>query len=236
MNHRTMLARTVLAASAVILGGALLVGCSSEGNDRWVTTENTNVKIDWDKINEAYKNAEGPADFETKVNEIYEGDEIISVAVKDGDDKSQVVTGFFDKNNSGTVEEAEKIFTINRKVTGEKGEYQINGHGPHYGYYHSPMHGILTGMLVGSMISSWSRPGYAASNYTTSNTRTSQLRSQRSAYRAKNPSRFSRSTSGRSGRSYGSGSSRSSSRRSGGGGFGIARARKRKRKPVRLTA
>jgi len=219
-----------------LLAGALLAGCSMErGNERWATTENTNVEIDWDKVNEAYKTAEGPQDFETKVNEIYEGDEIISVSVKDADDRSQVVTGFFDKNNSGTVDEPEKIFTITRTVKDDQGAYQINGYGPHYGYYHSPMYGIVTGMLVGSMISSWSRPGYAPITYTTSNTRTSQLRSQRGAYRAKNPSRFSRNKTGRSGRSYGSGGSRSTSRRSGGGGFGI-QARTRKRKRVHLTA
>ena len=46
-----------LAASLAILVPLTVVGagCSSdrEATERWATTENTNVKIDWDKVNEA---------------------------------------------------------------------------------------------------------------------------------------------------------------------------------------
>src|SRR5690606_40302012 len=110
---------------AKLLAASLLVavpaaGCNSErGTERWATTENTNVKIDWDKVNQAYKDANGPEDLEKRINEIYEGDEIISIAVKDEDDRTQVVTGFFDKNKSGNVDEGEQIFTIKREPTAE---------------------------------------------------------------------------------------------------------------------
>src|SRR6185503_10990250 len=101
-----MISKTKLLASALI--GALVIGgagCAPDKDvvDRWATTENTNVKIDWDKVNEAYKQANGPEDLEKRINEIYEGDEIISIAVADQDDKTQVITGFFDKNKSGNV-------------------------------------------------------------------------------------------------------------------------------------
>ena len=114
MFQRRRFLSAVLAASLVAGGG--LAACSRDdgGTDRWVTTENTNVKIDWNKVNEAYKTAEGPEDLEKKINEIYEGDELISVAVQDQDEKTQVVTGFFDKNLSGNIDEGEKIFTIKR--------------------------------------------------------------------------------------------------------------------------
>src|SRR4051794_1132056 len=109
-----MIARTKSLVSVlvvVLLAAGTGAGCDPRlGNDRWATTENTNVKIDWDKVNEAYKQAEGPADLERRVNEIYEGDEVISIAVQDLDDKSQVVTGFFDKDKDGKIAEAEKIF------------------------------------------------------------------------------------------------------------------------------
>ena len=86
---------------------------------------------------------------------------MISVSVQDLSDNTQVVTGFFDKNKSGAVEEGEKIFTIKRDVTGEgTGQYQTQGYGPYYGYYHSPMISIVTGMMMGSMISSAFRPNY----------------------------------------------------------------------------
>ncbi|MBA3498925.1 MAG: hypothetical protein M4D80_24145 [Myxococcota bacterium] len=221
-----MLTKTKLLAA--FLGVSLLIGpvaCSSEedkGNERWAATANTNVKIDWDKVNEAYKQAEGPEDLEKRINEIYEGDEIISVHVQDHEDKSQVVTGFFDKDSSGTVEEPEKIFTIRREVKDGNAQYQTSGHG-HYSGYHSPFFGIASGMLMGAMISSMFMPSYAPmyrQPYTTSQTRAAAIGNQRSSYRAANPSRFSKSS--QSGRSYGGGKSTGGTSRSRGGSrFGV---------------
>ena len=57
-----------IAALAVALLPLTACYQGREGNERWATTENTNVKIDWDKVNEAYKSADGPADFEKRVN------------------------------------------------------------------------------------------------------------------------------------------------------------------------
>ena len=231
--------------AALVSLSALLVlpACRNErerGNERWVATKNTNVKIDWDKVNAAYKKAEGPADFEEKINEIYEGSELISIAVEDTEEKAQTVTGFFDKNNNGQVEEEEKIFSIKRSVTGEdSGEYQISGYGPHYGYYHSPMYSFTSGMLMGAMMYSMFRPTYVPVAYTTSSARRTQLASHRKSYRAKNPSKFSKSGrryNSKGNRSWGSRSRSSGSRRSrGGGSFGIGK-RRRKEKPKRLTA
>ncbi len=100
MISKTRFLAAFLSLSVLSAG---VVGCSSdEGTERWAATENTNVKIDWDKVNEAYKAAEGPEDLEKRINEIYEGDEVISVHVQDTDAKTQVVTGFFDKNTSAT--------------------------------------------------------------------------------------------------------------------------------------
>jgi hypothetical protein len=219
----------------VIAAAVALGGCSDRGTDRWATTENTNVKIDFDAVNEAYKAAEGPEDFERRVNEIYTGDEIISVSVKDNEDKSQVVTGFFDKNTNGAVEDEEKIFTIRREITGEgAGSMQTQGYG-HYGYYHSPLMSIASGMLLGSMISGAFSPRYVpmySQPYTTSMTRANDLRTARSSYRAANPSRFQRPKASGSGRTYGT-SGRTG--RSGGTRFGV-RGRDRKVTPARLLS
>jgi hypothetical protein len=240
-----MISKTKLLASALVLllGVGAGAGCDTSGpggTDRWATTENTNVKIDWDKVNEAYKAANGPEDLEKRVNEIYEGDEVISISVKDEDDKTQVVTGFFDKNTNGTVEEPEKIFTIKREPTGEgKGQYQTTGYGPYYGY-HSPFMSIASGMMMGMMVSHMFSPGYAPmyrQPYTTNTGRVSQLHQTRSSYRAANPGKFQRSQSGRS-YNRPSGTSRPSGRvgggRMGGGRFGLARAGRAVR-PQRLA-
>lgn len=239
----------LVAATAGTLTTSTLAGCSNERKEapeRWVTTQNTTVAMDWDKINEAYKQAQGPEDFEKRVNEIYEGDEVISVSVRDVDEKAQEVVGFFDKNSNGQVEDAEKIFTVRRDlVSQDKGQYQIQGYGPYAGY-HSPMWDIAAGMLLGSMISNMFMPSYRpmyTTPYVTSTSRMGELRSSRDAYRAQNPSRFSQpKASAGTGRTYGSksssgfgsGSSSSSGSRSSGGRFGIRRSSKRDRK--RLTA
>ncbi len=214
-------------------------GCKSsdDGLDRWATTENTNVKIDWDKVNDAYKAAEGPEDLEKKINEIYEGDEVISVSVKDEDAKTQVVTGFFDKNLSGSVDEGEKIFTIKRDLTTEgQGQYQTMGYGAYYGYS-SPMMSIASGMIMGSMLSSAFSPRYVpmyTRPYVTSTSRASGIHSQRMGYRTANPSRFSK-PSRSTGRSWGGSPGRTGGGFRGGGRFGLTR-KGRTVRPERLTA
>lgn len=245
-----MFARSLAMAAALALATTAVPACgpsSSNSTERWVTTSNTNVDIDWDKVGEAYKQAEGPEDFERRVNEIYAGDEVISVSVVDEDEKTQLVTGFFDKNKDGQVAEDEKVFVITRTITAdEKGQYQMQGYN-HYASYRSPMWDIASGMILGSMISRAFMPGYVPmyrTAYVTSPARTTALASHRNSYRSKNPSKFpNHAKRSSSGRSYGSkgrssfGSSRSSSRSSfgrGGGGFGVKR--KGKLTVVRLTS
>lgn len=234
MISKTKLLAAVLALAVPLAG----TGCAPDQDrvDRWATTENTNVKIDWDKVNQAYKDASGPEDLEKRINEIYEGDEVISIAVHDQDDKTQVVTGFFDKDKDGQVADTEKIFTIKREPTGEgAAQYQTQGYGPYFGYY-SPFYSIASGMLMGAMISNMFMPSYTPVRYVTSNARISSLHASRSSYRAANPSKFKRSQSGRS---YGGKPTRPSrpsglGRSRGGGGFGIRRPGRTTR-PVRLV-
>ena len=54
--------KVLAAVLALAVPVALMPACSSEqaGTERWATTENTNVDLDWDKVNEAYQLAEGP--------------------------------------------------------------------------------------------------------------------------------------------------------------------------------
>lgn len=157
--------RMTIALTALLATSGLVSGCSRDGNERWATTQNTNVPIDWDRVNEAYRSASGPEDLERRVNEIYQGSEVISIAVADLDATTQEVTGFFDRNRSGAVDEGEKIFTMRRQITGEgTAQMQTTGHGA-YGAYHSPMFSILSGMMLGSMLSNAFRPGYTPQYY-----------------------------------------------------------------------
>lgn len=238
----------LLAAALAIALGAGASGCDTSGEDRrterWTTTENTRVQIDWNAVNEAYKQANGPADLERRVNEIYQGDEVISISVADVDARTQTVTGFFDRNANGAVDEGEKIFTIRRDITGDgQAQFQTTGHGPYAGYT-SPFFSIVSGMVVGSMLSNLFMPNYVPAYtqpYTTPSTRIDQLAQSRSSYRAANPEQFQRSRSGRrydqpsatsrSGDHVGGG--RVGGGRVGGGRFGLARAGRPVR-PARL--
>lgn len=219
-----------LLGAAVAVSLAVTIPACGAGTDRWVTTEDSRVDIDWDELAAAYKDAEGPEDFERRVNEIYVGEEVISVSVQDTDEKTQIVTGFFDKNDDGKVEDDEKIFTIQRDLMGDKGQYQVAGAGA-YGGYHSPMFSIFTGMLMGSMMMNMFSPGYRGAPYTTPAGSRSALASQRNSYRAANPDKHASRVS-KSGKSYGNKGGAFGGGRStpaprgprGGGRFGIKRA------------
>ncbi|XXT20247.1 hypothetical protein WME94_01595 [Sorangium sp. So ce429] len=240
MMTKTTLPVVLLTALAVATAGCDNTGNGGPSKDRWATTENTTVELDFDKVNEAYKTAEGPEDFERRVNEIYQGSEVISVAVQDLDAKTQVVTGFFDKNSDGGVQDPEKVFTIRRDVSGEgAAQMQTSGYGA-FGYYHSPVMGLASGMLLGAMVSSALRPNYMpvyTQPYTTPPNRATDLRSQRDAYRASSPSGVNNSKASQSGRRYNNaGGSRFGSGKSGAGSrFGVRRS-ERGRRPERLVA
>lgn len=241
----SLVAVTALLLAAPACGG----GSSSRGNDRWVTTQDTTVDIDWDAIGKAYKSAEGPEDFENKVNEIYTGSEIISVAVHDTDAKTQEIVGFFDRDTDGKVADSEKIFTLKRNIVdGNAAEYQIRGHGG-YSSYHSPMWTILAGAATGYMLARVFSPSYSpaySQRYVTPTSRHAALTSHRDGYRQKNPTKFNNtSKSSKTGKSYGKkgggfGGGRSSpaprrptSRPRGGGRFGVTRRAPRR---IRLEA
>jgi hypothetical protein len=240
MMTKSTLPVVLLTAFAVAAAGCDNPGNRGPSRERWATTENTNVELDFDKINEAYKTAEGPEDFERRVNEIYQGSEVISVAVHDLDAKTQVVTGFFDKNGDGGVQDPEKVFTIRRDVSGEgAAQVQTSGFGP-YAYYHSPVMSLASGMILGAMVSSALRPNYVpvyTQPYATPPGRASDLRSHRDAYRASSPSGVDNSKASQTGRRYNNaGGSRFGSGKSGAGSrFGVRRG-ERVRRPERLVA
>jgi hypothetical protein len=215
-----------------------------EGTTSGGTAENA-TQLDFNKVNEAYREADSPEDFEKRVNEIYEGDDIISIAVEDQDEQHQTVTGFIDRNENGSVDEGEKIFEIKRTPTeatagtetttvSHTAQYVTTGYGP-YAYYTSPYYPLVwgTGIAVGAMAAmAWRGAAYAPYRYATSAARVGALNSYRGNYRAANPQRFHNAgnrQANRSGNRSARQSNRSMSRpsrpssggfsRGGGGGF-----------------
>lgn len=188
-----------------------IAGCGSsqsEAVEPWPETENAGgetaatSQIDFDAISKAYREASSPEEFEQRVNEIYEGDDIVSIAVEDQDDQTQLVTGFIDKNGNGTMDEGEKIFSIKRTPTGsgeeQTAQYVTTGYSyevgvGYYPYYTSPYYPLVwgTGLAVGAMAAmAWRGAAYAPYRYATSAARVGALNSYRAGYRASHPQRF----------------------------------------------
>src|SRR4051794_4039304 len=99
--------------NAKLLAAALAVSaCGSQSeSERWpdsatlARSDHTTVYIDFDKINEAYRTASGPDDFKQRVNEIYGGKEVISIAIDDHAAPVQIVTAFVDRNKNEAVDD-----------------------------------------------------------------------------------------------------------------------------------
>jgi hypothetical protein len=178
--------------------------------EAWPETQNagggtatSDAKLDFEAISKAYREAESPEDFEQRVNEIYTGDEIVSIAVEDQNDQTQLVTGFIDKNGNETVDEGEKIFSIKRTPTGSEeqqtAQYVTTGYSydvgvGYYPYYTSPYYPLAWGagtVAVGAMAAmAWRGAAYAPYRYATSAARVGALNTYRGHYRAANPQRF----------------------------------------------
>ena len=81
--------RTTMAAlaGASLLAGPVAVACSQEPSyEEWAATDGAAGRINLDEIQNAFKKADNPTDFEKRVNEIYEGDGIVLIRVdQDGD-------------------------------------------------------------------------------------------------------------------------------------------------------
>lgn len=220
-----------------------VLSCDGTGtNERWETSQ---PEMSLQKIQEAYAGASSREDFEQKVNNLYGGEEIISIEVLDKDATTQVVTGFVDKNTNGLVDSGEDVFQLTRTVTaqGQDGEAQISAQNTNTQYvYGGPsLLGVFGAAMLGSMVANSLSPNYRPSYsqpYRTSTQRRQSLSQQRSAYRSTQRSTSNRSSGSGWNRSNsrGFGSSSSSGSRRGfssGGSFG---REKRQRRVVRLTA
>lgn len=149
---------------ALALG--LLAGCSpgkqaqGAASERYVsaTVQGEKEKINLDAVHEAFFQTAGKdlsawmGNFEKRVNEIYQGEDIVSVDAEKKDGMVRV-TGFLDKNDESGYQGAdEKLFEL--KQTGAIAEgkgfpYELSGQGgtPHHNGYPPPGYYGHTGLL-----------------------------------------------------------------------------------------
>jgi len=180
-----------IAATGVMAGGSLLAvgGCSKR--EQWAETSGKAGQINMEAVDKAMKKSKDVSEFEKKVNEIYTGDEMVLIEVKN-EGREQLVSGYADLNNNLEIDynSDDKLFTFRRYFEGEGGKprYEMRGYGVN-SYYHHPypygMNMLGTYMLVSAL----SRPMYMAPTYVyhTSATRAGGLRTSRASYR-KSPS------------------------------------------------
>ena len=192
-------ARTL--AGALVATGPALVACESGPTyDEWAATDGAAGRINLDDIQEAFKSSKSGTEFEQRVNEIYEGDNLVLIRVKQESD-STVVEGWEELNRNGVIDDAEDdlLFTIVEK---DDKSYDMRGYGSN-GYYHSGFgtgNFLFTYMLISAMTP---RGGYyyytppTTSNYNRALSRRQSYRNG-SGYRSqvsKNSSYFSRQKS-----------------------------------------
>jgi hypothetical protein len=170
-------------------GGALAVACGGGGKSAddpgqvWVESDGAAGRINMDDVQQAYRDAY-TADgfqvekFEQRVNEIYEGDNVVLVRVDRAGDTA-TISGWEDLNGDKQAVEGvdDKLFTITQDLR-DGGNYTTQGHGAN-GYYHSvsPFGGFFTGLLIGNLLSG------GRTTYVTSPARYDALNSSRASYR-----------------------------------------------------
>lgn len=175
--------------------GVLAVACGG-GSDKpsepdagqvWVQGDAANGRINLDDVQQAYRDAYKSdgfkvEEFEKRVNEIYEGDNIVLIeAVQNGDKMD--ISGWEDLNGNKALDanDDDKLFTISQELK-DGGGFTTQGHGSN-NYYHSsnPFGGFLTGLLIGNLISGGF--GGFGRGYVTSPGRYDDINSARTSYR-----------------------------------------------------
>lgn len=177
---KTHYSRAVGVAS--ISGLVALTGCSSEDKKyrEWMETSGASNRINLDEVREALEKSKGVTDFENRVNEIYEGDHIVLIEVKDIGGGKKEIRGWEDVNDNKTLDTTQDFELFSTTVGG--GNYSMRGGGAHHYYHYSGTYHSSNGFFLGYVMGSMMTPTY----YTPS-TRYVEIVRYRTAYR-KSPS------------------------------------------------
>ena len=172
-----------IAATGIIAGGSLIsLSACSNRKDQWAETSGKAGQINMEAVEDAMKKSENVSEFEKRVNEIYQGEEMVLVEVKN-QGREQLVSGYADLNNDSQIDgEDEKLFTFRRWYEGEKPNYSMRGYGVNSYYYHPYPSGtsMLTTYLLWSALSRHTSPTYI---YHTTVRDAGVLRNHRTNYR-----------------------------------------------------
>ena len=176
--------------SVLLLGAGGMVAVACGGGDKksdatqWIETDGAAGRINLDDVRDAYKDAYSDkgfevSQFEQRVNEIYEGDNLVLIKVDRQGDQEVVVSGWEDLNGDKKLDESQddKLFSITQELR-DGGNYSTQGYGAN-GYYResSPFSGFLPGLFLGYLLSG------GRNTYITPFDRYDTIYSGRSSYR-----------------------------------------------------
>ena len=126
---------TVFASVGALVGSGI-IGCGGKTSIQqdWIATDGATGRINLDAVKDALETSKDMSEFEKRVNEIYEGDNLILIRVEEKG-AQKIISGFEDLNQSNAIEEAkdDKLFSITVK---EK-DYEFRGYGTNDYYYYS---------------------------------------------------------------------------------------------------
>lgn len=176
MARRMRRISTAVFAGSMVAGAPLMAACSSGPSyDTWAATDGAAGRINLDDVQSAFKSAKSATDFETRVNEIYEGDGIILIRAQQDGDKL-TLEGWEDLNSNNEIEDArdDLLFTIVK----QDDQHEMQGYHAN-SYYRS--HFGAGDFLFGYMLATAFYPGPYF--YATPISRGPDIRRTRSNYR-----------------------------------------------------
>ena len=164
-----------LLTGGMVAGSPLIAACGGPSYESWAATDGAAGRINLDDVQQAFKESKSATEFESRVNEIYEGDGIILVrAQQDGD--GLTLEGWEDLNGSNEIEDGrdDLLFSIvKRNDQHEMRGYHANS------YYHSSFG--PGSFLFGYMLATAIMPGPYF--YSTPISRGPAIRQSRANYR-----------------------------------------------------
>ena len=162
-------------AGTMVVAGPVAAACAPGPTfDEWAATDGAAGRINLDEVQKAFKKSGSPTEFERRVNEIYEGDQVILIRSSQ-DGEALVLEGFEDLNKNGTIDDTDDdvLFSIVK----QNNNHELRGHGAN-GYYRSsfgPGNFLFTYLIISSLTG----PRY----YSTPRSRAGTIRTNRTNYR-----------------------------------------------------
>ena len=159
MSPRISRMALAMSASSVLAGAPLLVACgdSSSGASysQWAATDGAAGRINLDDVQEAFQESSSATEFESRVNQIYEGDGIILIRARQDGDRL-TLEGWEDLDGNSSIDEAadDQLFAIIK----EDEQHQLQGY--HANSYHNSHFGGGDFLFTYLLISSMNRGGY----------------------------------------------------------------------------